>query len=63
MSKKKEYTGKCGIMRDGKFVELSELSDVELAELKKKWSADLSGNMSDYYTQHPDVFARTFQGA
>ena len=46
------------IFPDGRTVQVDELTPEEYAQWQANMLRRLSENMSDYYTQHPDQYAR-----
>lgn len=57
--KRKEITVKCFVlMPDGRTVPVEELTEEERAAWHRRQLERLSETMSDYYTQHPDQYAR-----
>ena len=57
--KRKELTCKCFVIfPDGRTVPVEELTPEEHAQWQKNMLRRLSENMSDYYTQHPEQYAR-----
>lgn len=57
--KAKELTFACMLLyEDGRAVPFEELTEDELKRWRENAARRLSESMSDYYTQHPDEFAR-----
>ena len=46
------------IFPDGRTVPVEELTPEEKTEWQRRMLRRLSENMSDYYTQHPEEYAR-----
>ena len=59
MAKKNKLTCKSFVIfPDGRTVPVEELTPEEKTEWQRRMLRRLSENMSDYYTQHPEEFAR-----
>lgn len=57
--KRKEITVKCYVlMPDGRTVPVEDLTEVERAAWHERQLQRLSENLSDYYTQHPENYAK-----
>lgn len=57
--KAKELTFACMLLyEDGRAVPFEELTKEEIQRFRENAARRLSHNMSDYYTQHPEEFAR-----
>lgn len=57
--KRREITVRCFvIMPDGRTVPVEDLTDEERAEWHRRQLQRLSEAMSDYYTQHPEEYAK-----
>lgn len=57
--KAKELTFACMLLyEDGRAVPFEELTKEEIQRFRENAARRLSQNMSDYYTQHPEEFAR-----